>query len=173
MTYFPMGTIDSSNFNSTKYAGVCKPTNQSTLDVVRGLQRQINRVLSAKKISLIAEDGDIGAGTVKALDQALGKSTGLTCMMLAVEADTFTESLRALANSLGAPAVVVAPKPPKPSTFIDPGTNLDVLAKPPGISAGLTDAFKNMSTTSLLIMGAAAVGAGYYLTRKPKGRGRR
>jgi len=161
--YFPMGADDAPNFNSTKYPGVCKPTNQATLELVYELQRQLNRIAQMKGLTKIAVDGDIGPGTVRLFNQAIGGSA--SCQTIASQVSTFTAQLNALAVSLNAPAKVSSPAPAKPPTYVNATTGLEVVA-PKGMAASLSDSI-GLSTPMLLLLGIAAIGAGYYLTRKP------
>jgi hypothetical protein len=166
MAYFPMGAIESSDFNSSRFPGVCKPTNKPTLDLFLALQDQLNRVLFAKKAPLIAVDGDIGPGTVKAVSAVLGMSA--TCAVVASKADVLASQVQTLANGLGAPAHVDGPKPARPPSIIDTATGAELAVPGAGAGASLTSAFAGMSTTTMLMLGAAVVGVGYYLTRKAK-----
>jgi hypothetical protein len=59
------------------------------------------------------------------------------------------------------------PKPTSPSPYVST-TRPSFLSPPPGIAAGLTGAFKNMSTTMMIALGVAAVGIGYFVTKKAK-----
>lgn len=165
MTYLPtMGATDMvvPSFNTTKYPGTCKPANAPTLELVYELQRQLNRVAQMRKLTKIAVDGDIGPGTVKLFNAALG--TSADCTTIGSQVRAFTAQLGVLAATLGAPAKVPAPAPAKPSTFVDPTTNLDVIA-PKGIAASLSDSI-GLSTPMIAALGVAAVGVGYYVYKR-------
>lgn len=171
MPYFPTGDIDSSKFNCTKYPGVCKPMDFDTLNIVRDMQNQINRVAKMKGAKLIAVDGDIGPGTVAAVSavlSSLAPATFDTSSSAAVArvCDQIGARAKAVADGLNAPAQVSAPIPLKQPSIIMP-SGLEVKA-PPMVGASLIDGVKNLGMTTLLILGVAAAGAGYYLTRKPK-----
>lgn len=100
--------------------GICKPMDHSTLGVYRNLQNQINRVLSAQGKRTIGVDGRIGPGTVKALNSAMGTGYDV-CDKVAVFADNLASSVKAKADSLGAPIQVASPKPPSPPSLPAPG----------------------------------------------------
>lgn len=160
MTYFPamMGTIDASNFNSTKYPGICKPMNRETLDQVVEMQNQLNRVAQNKGIAKIAPDGDVGPGTVglvnKVKEIVLDLATDTsTCMGVAMNADLIASNAKMFADTAGVSATVSAPIPPRPPSFIAP-TGLEVPV--PGAGSG------GMNTT-MLILGLGAVGLGFFL----------
>ena len=74
MTYLPtMGDLaEPISFNNTKYPGVCKPTNGTTLQLVYDLQNQCNRIAKMKGGKIIAPDGDIGPATLAAARFAAG-----------------------------------------------------------------------------------------------------
>ena len=165
MTYFPMGAVEPSDFVS-RAGGICKPTNQETLDKVRDFQHQLNRVAYARKAKMIAKDGDVGPATLAALQAALGVTTD--CMTAAMRIDTLASQANQLATSLGAPDEIPGePIPAKRPTFVNVATNVEVAAAPqPGASA--LDSVKNLGVPTLLALGVAVVGAGYYLTKKGK-----
>lgn len=167
MTYLPtMGATDTAapSFNTTKYPGVCKPTNQATLDLVFELQRQLNRVAQMRGLTKVAVDGDIGPGTVKLFNAVLG--SGGTCASIASQIVLFTAQIAAIAASIGAPTTVSSPTPSKPPTFIAP-TGLEVVA-PKGVTASLSDSL-GLPATTIAMLAVGAVGVGYYVTKK-KGR---
>lgn len=169
MTYFPtpamMGTIDASNFNSTKYPGICKPMNRETLDQVVEMQNQLNRVAQNKGLPKIAPDGDVGPGTVglvnKVKEIVLDLATNTsTCMGVAMNADLIASNAKMFADTAGVSATVSAPIPPRPPSFIAP-TGVEIAA--PGAAAS---AAGGMSTTTMLLIGAVIIGAGYFLSKK-------
>lgn len=171
MTYLPsLGSIDASKFNCTKYPGVCKPMDFVTLDLVRDMQDQLNRIAKVKGLKLIAVDGDIGPGTV-----ALAKATGPWMMVdtsspmgIATGADALFEAAKKVADSLNAPAKVSPPIPPKAPSIIT-STGLELKA-PPRAGASMLDSVKNLGMPTLLLLGVGVVGVGYYATRKGKKR---
>jgi hypothetical protein len=179
MTYFPMGTIDASKFNSTKYPGVCKPMDNDTLQVVYDLQNQLNRLAKMKGAALIAVDGDIGPGTV-ALATKLGPWSHFASMMetaapistssctdVAQNADAIAAGAKSQADSLGAPEKVSGPAPAKPPTIITP-SGQEVKGPAPA-GASLLDSFKNLDTTTMLVLGGILVGGVVLLGFKPRG----
>lgn len=162
MAYFPMGATDAPSFNTTKYPGVCKPSNTATLELVYDLQRQLNRVAQVRGLTKTAVDGDIGPGTVKLFNAVMKSSMG--CAEIGAQITMFTSSVRVLAESLQAPTQVASPTPAKPPSFVSPATGLDVVAPKP-IAGKLSDTF-GLSTPVLALLGVAAVGAGYYLYKR-------
>ena len=164
MTYYPraLGTIDPSNFNSTKFPGSCYATNKPTFDQFAFLQQQINRVSKMRGFPLIAIDGNIGPGTVAALMRIGGlTASAATCSMVAVQADLYGANTRFMADAIQAPAYVVPPRPVKPPSFFDPRTNQEVSPYPSGM-------FGDLSTPMVIAIGVAVLGAGYLLLSRPK-----
>src|SRR5262245_29618696 len=111
MTYFPMGDGDPIAFNSTKYPGVCKPMNETTLQAVYSLQNAGNRVAKMKGGKLIARDGDIGPGTLAAARFAAGylgpttlAAATSSCTALGAVVVEFAAAVNTAADSMGAPA---------------------------------------------------------------------
>jgi hypothetical protein len=172
MTYLPtMGDTDLYKFNCTKYPGICKPTDFGTLDIVRDMQNQINRIAKVKGLKLIAVDGDIGPGTVAAvaaINPFLAPLSFSTSSNTAVVIHIVDIAIRAkaVADGLGAPEKVSAPIPAKAPAIIMP-SGIEVKA-PPMVGASMIDAVKNLGMPMLLLLGAAAVGVGYYVTKKKK-----
>jgi len=173
MTYFPMGAIDASKFNSTKYPGVCKPMDVATLQIVYDLQNQLNRL--AKMIATdrqpIAVDGDIGPGTVSMATRlgllTLKEQSEGGCMAVAQNADSLAATAKKHADELGAPVTVPSPSPSKPPTIIT-AAGLEIKGPPPS-GASLLDSFKNLDTTTMLALGVVLAGGAFLLLSKPKG----
>lgn len=176
MTYLPaLGAIDASNFNSTRYPGVCKPTNKPTMDAVVLMQNQLNRVAHKQGITKIAPDGDVGPATVGLVNKVkniiLDTATPSSrCIDVAQNADLIANNARMFADTASVPASVSAPKPARPPSFIAPSGKEIVPPPPPGtgLAAALPGPLKNMSMPMLLLLGAAVIGAGYYFTKKAK-----
>jgi hypothetical protein len=176
MTYLPtMGDTETIAFNSTKYPGICKPSNQTTLQAVYDLQNQCNRIAKMKGGKIIAQDGDIGPGTLSAARFAAGYLGPLAtrlafstsnCTDLGANIVAFTDAVRASADALGAPAKVDAPVPARAPMLVMP-SGLEVKGGPP-IGASALDSIKNLGMPTLIALGVAAVGVGYYVTRKTK-----
>jgi hypothetical protein len=173
MTYFPMGTIDASHFNSTKYPGICKPMDKDTLDQVVAMQQQLNRLAQLKAIPKIAPDGDVGPATValvnKMKEVVLDLTTDTsTCLAVAMNADVIASNAQMAADAAGVPSSVSAPTPPKPPSYVLPsGTTV---TPPSSSAASISDAFGGMSTTTLLLLGVGVVGVGYMVANKRKGK---
>jgi hypothetical protein len=167
MTYLPtMGAADAvPSFNTTKYPGVCKPSNEPTLQLVYDLQNQLNRVAQAKGLTKIGVDGDIGPGTIKLFNAVLG--TSANCVTIGATIGAFTAQVTAIANELGAPAKVSGPIPAKAPTIVT-ATGLEVKGPPPAGSS-LVDSVKNLGMPTLLALGVGLGAAAYFMTKK-KGR---
>lgn len=165
MSYFgsAMGDVTASDFVTV--SGVCKPTNFATLDKFKELQRQLNRGAAAKKLPPIAVDGDLGPGTVKLANAVFGMWTG--CADLAVKAEDYTATVKALATAQGVPASVGSPKPLWPPAIVNATTG--VLTPQPATSSVL-DAFNNMDTTGKLVAAAVLGGVAYFALGKKKRR---
>jgi len=168
MTYLPtMGSIETSNFNDTKFPGVAYATNPATHAVFTDLQKQLNRASYARKMTArLAVDGKIGEGT-RALAKAIGFSNTDSIRSVASHADSISVGAKAIADSAGVGATVPAPKPQSPPMMVDPTTDALVPA-PSSLTASITGAFKNMSMPVMIGLGVAAVGIGYYVTKKAK-----
>jgi hypothetical protein len=169
MTYFPtMGSIDPGLFNATKFPGVAYAINPTTHALFMDMQKQLNRMSYGRKMpTRIAVDGKIGEGT-RALAKALGFGGTDTNSSMALNADSITAGAKAWADSVGVGEDVPAPKPKTPPMFYD--AKIDKLT--PGAGASILDSFKDMfkdmSMTTKIALAAAAVGIGYYITKKPK-----
>jgi hypothetical protein len=167
MTYFPMGVIDAAKFNCTKYPGICKPMDFLTLDIVRDMQMQLNRIAKMKNLKMVAIDGDIGPGTMALAAKCdIGIAAGGPVSGFALIADVVRDTARAKADALGAPATVSGPVPAKAPTIIN-AAGVEIKA-PPMVGASLVDSVKNLGMPTLLALGAAAIGAGYFLTKGSK-----
>jgi len=169
MTYFPtMGSIDAGSFNAARFPGVAYATNPTTHAVFMDLQKQLNRMSYGRKLpTRIAIDGKIGEGT-RALAKGLGFGSTDTVGSVAMNADSILAGAKAWADTAGVGEDVPAPKPATPPMFYD--AKIDKLT--PGAGASILDSFKDMfkdmSNTTKIALAAAAVGIGYYVTKKPK-----
>jgi hypothetical protein len=180
MTYFPMGDVASTDFNSTKYPGVCKPSTTDALATFRRMQTQLDRVATVKGLPLIAVDGDIGPGTIGLFsklkqeivsyamaNQDVAASTKIalatSCAQVASVADVIANEAESYADSLNAPSKPASPPPAKPPTLVLQ-TGQEV---PAPMSADILEAFKNIGTTGMLAIGAAMLGIGFLLLAKP------
>lgn len=61
-----------------------------------------------------------------------------------------------------------APRASLPPAAAAAATDLAPPGPPPGAGASIFDSFKNMTPTTMAVLAVAAIGAGYYLTRKGK-----
>lgn len=169
--YYPMGAIPGSlgpsDFKSMG-PSLCKPTNFGALDAVKEMQRQLNRAAQAKNISKITIDGDIGPATLR-LVAATGPYMVVdssSCSSVGTNALAITAQAKSVANAAGVPAQITQPKPPSPPSIVAPSGA--IVAQPMAASVG--DSLKNMSTTTMILLGVGVVGAGYFLTKGKKGR---
>jgi len=163
----PSGSISASDFNSTKFPGICKPTNFDALDKFKEMQRQLNRIAQVKRMTMIAVDGDIGPSTLR-----LVQSTGpymmvphvgvdpASCSFVAMNALVIAAQAKSAADAAGVPAKISQPRPSSPPSIVTPSGAI-VPQK-----TSIFDAFENMSTPMMLVLGAAVVGGAYYFTRK-------
>ncbi len=127
MAYQSMGATSAGDWNSTKYPGVCKPTNFTALAIAKSLQSELNRLAQVQGLPKIAVDGDIGPSVIR-LIQALKpypfapflSQTGLTCSAVAMQAEAVTATAKAVADAASVPAKVSQPAPSKPITIITP-----------------------------------------------------
>lgn len=182
MSYIrPLGDVASTDFNSTKYPGVCKPSTSSALVMFRELQKQLGRVASVKGLKPIAIDGDIGPGTVglfKAVQnaaQADANSGSVTaqelvtynntsCTIIATSADDSSVTLKNYADFLNAPSSPPTPPPAKPPTLVL-NTGQEV---PAPMSADIMQAWTGLGGTGQLVALAALGGIGWYMLKGSK-----
>lgn len=191
MGYIPMGDLDASDWNSTKYPGVCKPTNFGSLAKFKELQTQLNRVAHAKGISKIAVDGDLGPGTVKVVAQigsasvadlskpgSLGVYASVVkgyatsapdCSTIAARADTLAGAMKRYADALGVGQEVSSPAPARPSSII---TSSGEVTAPPEYQGSASGPIGSMTAGQKVFAGLALGGIAYYMFGKKK-RGKR
>jgi len=171
LTFGDTGAEPGIEWNSTKYAGVCKPSDYATLAKFKELQRQLNRVAQLKGYTKIAVDGDLGTDTVALAAQVLGGT--YTCSLLAGTISSFTASVKTIADAAGVPATVSGPAPVKPPSIITPA-GVEKLA-PPGadtsMGASIYDAWDKLGTPGKLAAVGILGGIGYFaFVKKRKGR---
>lgn len=154
------------NFNSTKYAGVCKPSDVRTLSRFRDLQSQLNRVAQVKGLTKIAVDGDIGPATIKLMTSAGMVPAGTGCSTIAAGAVAFTGLAKTIADAGGAPANVAGPIA-KPSTLVS-ATGQETLAPASPYGGSLLESFNALSTPMKIAAVGVAGGLGYYLYKSTK-----
>jgi hypothetical protein len=190
MTYLPMGDVASSEFNATKYPGVCKPSTNPTLLLFRELQSQLNRVASVSGLTPIAIDGDIGPGTVALYARekpflavsvapidaaaAIKVSSASTCSQIATVADIIARVAKNYADSQKAPAVVPGPAPTRPPTLVN-AKGEEFAAPPPGKDLFVQIFGRPLSTMEKVAVIGVFGGIGYlvYTNTKKRKRGRR
>lgn len=185
MSYFPLGDISADNFNATKYPGIVKPSNVTTLAVFKGLQSQLNRCAYVLKQKTIAIDGDVGPGTIALWTNVRTKvmatvgselsgaeaaklNAASSTVALANVADIAERACRMFADQNGAPATPPAPPPAKPPTLVMPSG----VETPAPAGAGLLAAFQTASTPMKLAALGIAGGIGYYMLKGGKRRRR-
>ena len=173
MPYFPVGADDETvpSYNATRIPGIAYATNKATEALFYDLQRQLNRVAYTKKLPLMIEDSLIGAETVRLIKSTLGKSSSVEDA--ASNAEIYRNAARAGAFAMRAPeqppgVVRRAPRASLPPAAAAAATDLAPPGPPPGAGASIFDSFKNMTPTTMAVLAVAAIGAGYYLTRKGK-----
>ncbi len=180
MTYFEaLGATQASDWNSTKYRGVCKPTTFQALDVARRLQMELNRVAQALGLKKITVDGDIGPGTLNLLKaiQAKGPtvSGGLavapatSCTAVALMADGLTASAKAVADSRGVATKVDQPVPTKPVTIVTPSGQ--EVAAPPSLQTSYSSAIDFGGNDKMILPALLVLGGAIWLYTKDKKKG--
>lgn len=170
MGYLPMGSDDATSstlsFNSTKYPGVCKPSNFYTLGLFRQFQEQLNRVAQIKGFGKVTVDGDIGAGTVSLAAAAGVVPAGTSCKTVAYGVILFTAAVRAQADAGRAPASVPGKTAPVATVLVLPdGSTGAVVAPTSGFLGQLSTPLK----LSLIVL---ALGGGYLVATSKKKRRR-
>lgn len=160
----------------TPVAGVAKPMTASVLTSFKDLQFQLSRILVKEGKDPIAIDGRIGSATVRALETARKVSSSLafafpqkTVDDIALWAPELVRFTTAIANTIGAPKVLVETKPAQPSM---PTSGGGVAHPPDEVVASASPAFDfgGLSWKSPLVL--AAVGVGALLLLRGRGRGR-
>lgn len=186
MGYVAMGDVSSDNFNSTKYPGIVKPSNTSTLATFKRCQTQMNRVAAAKGFKTIAADGDIGPGTVSLFElvkahigqyalanndvaAAVKINSASGAVGIASVADVIANEADSYADSLGAAANPPAPQPTKPPTLVD----AKGFEKPAPAGANLLSAFESMPTTYKVVAVAILGGIGFFVYKDMSKMGKR
>lgn len=188
MPYLQLGSVDASNFNSTKYPGVCKPSNTATLQTFKTLQAQLNRLAEGLSLTKITVDGDIGAGTVGLLSSVksvlgqggvsvdparniLIQADASSCTAVASNADLLGDAAKGVADQMGVSSTISQPKPPGGSSTLVSASGLEsrVTTGTPA-SNGIADmiGLGGVDTTTLVLL-AAGLGAAVYFTG-PKGK---
>lgn len=113
--------IAESDFNCTKYPGICKPTSWAMLRRVMEFQYQLNRIAHVRNLPKIAVDGDIGPLTHALFVQIIGNTSAYpTARSVAMDLINLLRQMKALADALGAPTSIDVPAPTKPPSFISP-----------------------------------------------------
>ncbi len=174
MGYLSMGdTAGAPAFNCTKYAGVCKPSDQATLKLFQELQRQLNRAAAAKGMAKISVDGDIGPGT-RSLAHAvglIGVSAGTPTSTIAAGCVLFTSLARGLADEAGVAVSIAQPAAGKPPTIVM-ANGAEYTAPPTSIFGG--GVLGSMSTGQKVAAAGCVAAIGFLLLnpRKTKRKGR-
>lgn len=159
---------------------VCKAKNAPALTAAKELQIQLNRIARKKGLGTLTVDGQIGPATVELTKKVKETPAGLGCLQFSGDAVKVTASLRAFADSIGAPpptqselvalrsAGVITVQTRLPSGAPGPTQTF----KPPGASASIMDVVKNMSDTAKIALGGVALLGGLFVFKKlRKGRG--
>jgi hypothetical protein len=171
MSYASMGDLSPADWNSSKYPGVCKPTNFTSLAAFKDLQTQLNRLAQAQGLSKIPVDGDIGPATLKLISQlkpfpfASFMSPAATCATVAANATNITTVAKTTADAASVPATVSQPAPSKPITIITPAGQ-EVTAPASMQQAGIMGMFPGLDSPLLLLLGGGLLF--YLLTERGK-----
>ena len=166
-----LGDVEKTDWCSTSnpqgdckpYKGICKPMNTRTLAFAKDLQRQLNRLLKARKKSLLYVDGSIGPKTVAAVNKEIPYPAP-NCDAVAQIVDELAATASAVADQVGA-GVVPDPKGSVArSPVIDPSTGVP---KYPPRQAGFGAIVDFVQSP----LGLAVVGGGvlfFLMTREDK-----
>ncbi len=157
-------------WNSTKYPGVCKPSNAATLAVFKNLQTQLNRAAQAKGVAKISVDGDIGPGTIALMAKVLGTSSSLACTTVAAGAAAFAATAAGIAAAGNVPVTISQPVPVKAPTLVDAAgkETLAPASSGSGIAASLASQWGSMSTPVKLAAVGILGGIGYFAYKELK-----
>lgn len=168
------GGTSTSAADFTNVGGVCKPQNFPALTASRELQNQLNRVAQMKGFSKTSADGAIGPGTLALFKQVQSISAGAvmgdpsSCTGIAPDVDVLGGQVKAVADTLGAPATVSGPIFSNPPSIL---TKSGKTLVPP--DAGVLGALAGLSGVEKIAIVGLAGGIGYLLmtgTKKRKGR---
>jgi hypothetical protein len=164
--YVAIGDIVAADFNSTKYPGICKPSNYATLEKFKELQRQANRYAAAKGLpDRVTVDGDIGPAVIALVAKATAHSP-LPCTELALQAESRTADMKAFADAKGVPAKVAGPAALKLSTIVDQSGKEEVV--PPDFIMQMFG--RQLSTTEKVALVGVGGGIAYMLLTKKRRR---
>jgi lysozyme family protein len=168
--------------DSSQHPGVCLAKDKTSLSVAWNVQKQTNRLAQYYGFSKIAQDGQIGPRTVRAVNLALKNARSkpihaafvsfaagnlADCNQVFKAGNLIVSAFRQLADSFGVPASVTVPKPklvagtPAVST-VDPSTGKVQHTVATPAFAGFS------STQKLLMLGALGIVALLYLKSKKK-----
>ena len=176
MTYFPMeqlgyepptatsALIDPGSFNDTRFPGVIYATDAATHAQFVELQKQLNRGAAAKKIATrIPTDGKLGSDTLALAGKVSLNTYAVSSLRnLALNAKIVALAAKAKADAAGIPNTLSAPRPASPPVIYNPQT--DTLQPAP--AASIMGMLGGMSKPMMLALGVAALGIGYYVTKK-------
>lgn len=172
MGYESMGDVASTNF--VMRSGVAKATNVATLAIFKNLQRQINRLAVAlKRGGTIAEDGDIGFGTLSKFSVVRPSDNWVNSVqVLASKADVLAKAMSAEADKYKVPTTVAAPVS-KPPTILQPATGVEVAVTPDQLNANGYAPPGGLGSTGKLLMGVGLVVASYLFFKELQKGGKR
>lgn len=165
------GGTSTSAADFTNVAGVCKPRNFPALNAAQEFQRQMNRVAQVKGFGKVSTDGAIGPATLALFRKVQSLSAGSvmgdpsSCMTVAPDVDVIGGQVKAVADSMGAPATVSEPLAISLPTIITK-SNQKVVAP----NAGILGSLATMSGIEKLALLSVAGGIGYLLLTKRKRR---
>lgn len=159
-------TVSTGDFDSTRYPGICKPTNETALNRVLFFQRQLNRVAQMKNLPKIQVDGDVGPATLKLWNAVMGTSaTDCSGIALAVVSEAI--SLKAQADSVNIPADVPSPTLTKPPSYA-PSGKPDITVRTP--ETGIIATLGGLPTPVKLALVAVVGVVGYKMSKKGRAR---
>lgn len=167
------GGTSTSSADFTSIGGVCKAKNFPALNASREMQRQLNRVAQVKGFTKISADGDVGAATLALFRRVQALSPGgimgdpTSCMGIAPDVDVLGAQVKALADSLGAPATVSGPIAISVPTIVTKSGQS--VAAP---DAGLLGSLATLSGVEKIALLGVAGGIGYLLLAGKKKRRR-
>jgi hypothetical protein len=165
------GVLTASDFNSTKYPGVCKPTNAAAFQAVANFQRQMNRAAKALGLKMIGIDGDVGPGTLTLYNQLLGiyheAGQVSNCLTVAVAAPQEALMFQQQADAAGVPATITQPAPSSTPSYAPPGGGPNITVKTPE-SGSIASAFTGLSTPMKLAAVGVFGGIAYLAAKEMK-----
>lgn len=184
MAYLQLGAVDASNFNSTSYPGICKPSNLATLAIFKNLQAQLNRVAQGLGLDKITVDGDIGNAVLLLLSQIsanlsqggvsvdparniLMQAGAYGVVDAASNADTLAGAAQGVADQMTVPPSISQPTSGSGSTLVSSAGAVTHVSTPTPAQASLLDSLSDLSTPELLGIAGGLGLLAYFASKKP------